>query len=58
MRTINLKQLDLIELEDQEKVKIEGGVWWLAAGLIISGIAYFGDIREGIVDGFNGTPRH
>ncbi len=39
-----------------------GGIWWfppaLVIGLVVSAANNFGDIREGLADGWKGTPRH
>jgi hypothetical protein len=55
---MSLENLNLVELNAQEKKETEGGgFWWaVAAGLVISACDNFGDIRRGIVDGYNGKP--
>jgi len=57
-----MSELEMQELTHDETSEISGGVWWLPAalvvGLVVSAVNNFGDIREGIVDGWNGTPRH
>ena len=61
-QTLELSHLKLTPLTEMESREISGGLFWLpaaaVAGLIISAINNFGDIRDGIVDGFNGTPRY
>jgi len=51
---------DLNTLNHNEMSKISGGFIPFAffVAVVVSGINNFGDIREGIVDGFKGTPRH
>ena len=52
---------DFVMLSDDESRKISGGMFFsvaLGIALLVSAINDFGDIREGIMDGFNGTPRH
>jgi len=50
----------LTELNQQECRSISGGWFPIAVtiGLIVSAINNFGDIRQGLADGFNGTPRY
>lgn len=61
---IDFKEMGLSQLTEKEINKTNGGGFWalfppaLAIALVVSAINNFGDIREGIVDGFNGTPRH
>ena len=59
METIGLKKLGLSELSHGEASRANGG-WWQAAlvALVISAINNWGDIRDGLADGYNGTPRH
>ncbi len=56
MKTImKLKQASLL------LIKNKWLLWFVAIVIIfllISAIDNFGDIREGLVDGWNGTPRH
>ena len=54
----NLNELGVIELNSDETSEVIGGLWWLAGALLISAIDNFGDIRQGLADGFNGTPRY
>ncbi|MBV8325754.1 class IIb bacteriocin, lactobin A/cerein 7B family [Chryseobacterium sp.] len=56
---MNLKKLNVVELDAQELKETEGG-WWQAAlvALGISAISNWGDIREGWSDGGSGHPRH
>src|SRR6185295_4495136 len=52
---------DFVMLSDDESRKISGGIGFplaLGIALLVSAINDFGDIREGLMDGFNGTPRH
>ncbi|HET9057507.1 MAG TPA: hypothetical protein VFN30_11745 [Chitinophagaceae bacterium] len=62
MQTLELEKLKLTHLQESETKEINGGLWWLPAalviGLAISAVNNFGDIRQGFVDGWNGTPRH
>ncbi len=59
---IELKSMGLSQLTEKESKETNGGVWWIPAallvGLVVSAVNNFGDIREGIVDGWNGEPRH
>ncbi len=61
-QTMELSHASLTPLSEKECQEISGGVFWipaaLFAGLVISAINNFGDIRDGIVDGFYGTPRY
>lgn len=61
-QTLELNNLGLAQLTDTESNETSGGVWWLpaalAVGLVISAVENFGDIRQGIADGWNGTPRY
>jgi hypothetical protein len=47
-------------LTDHELSSIGGGFlpFAILVTVILSAVSNFGDIREGIVDGFNGKPRH
>jgi hypothetical protein len=62
METLELDDLGLSELSLDESTETSGGLWWLPAalvvGLVVSAVNNFGDIRQGIVDGFNGTPSY
>lgn len=61
-QTLELKNMGLSPLTETESNETNGGSWWLPAalviGLVVSAVDNFGDIREGIADGWNGTPRH
>ena len=61
MKTIELEgELELIDLRDEEINGVNGG-WFpiaITVAIIISAVNNFGDIRQGLVDGFNGTPRY
>jgi hypothetical protein len=61
-QTLELKSMGLSQLTETESNETNGGLLWipaaLAIGLFISAVNNFGDIRQGIVDGWNGTPRH
>ena len=52
----------LIPLTESEALEMQGGIFWLipplVAGLIISAMANIQDIREGLEDGWDRTPRH
>ena len=52
----------VVPLTHEAETETRGGIGWLipalVAGLIISAINNFGDIREGFEDGLNGTPRY
>lgn len=54
--------MGLSPLRESESNETNGGIWWLPAalvvGLVVSAVNNFGDIRQGIADGWNGTPRH
>ncbi|SMO35793.1 hypothetical protein SAMN06265171_101259 [Chryseobacterium rhizoplanae] len=57
---MNLKNLNVIELDAKEVKEIEGG-WWQAVLTALAWSAWenVGDIREGFSDGYNGVkPRH
>ncbi|MBT1705315.1 hypothetical protein [Chryseosolibacter indicus] len=63
MQNLNLQEfapIGVVELNQEESNNTNGGILWaiLNAALVISAIDNFGDIREGLVDGWNGTPRH
>lgn len=56
---MNLKNLNVQEMNRQEMSKTEGGFWWAIAGaLALSAIENWGDIREGWHDGGTGNPRY
>lgn len=59
MKTNNVS-IELQPLNHNEMKSILGGFIPLAfaVSLIVSAINNFGDIRAGIVDGFNGKPRY
>ena len=52
----------LTPLTEREAIEMQGGIFWLipplVAGLIISALANIQDIRDGLADGWNGTPRY
>ncbi len=56
----NDASIELQPLNHNEMSTIDGGFIPLAfaISLIVSAINNFGDIRAGIVDGFNGKPRY
>jgi hypothetical protein len=62
MKTLEIDGMS--ELNSNESKSVSGGGFWaiwgpaLAVGILISAIDNFGDIREGLADGWNGTPRH
>jgi hypothetical protein len=62
MKDLNLEIPDLKELSKHEASTTNGGLFWLpiavTAAIIISAVDNFGDIRQGLVDGWNGTPRY
>ena len=62
MKTLELGNFNLSELSREESNKIDGGIIWLpaalAVALIASAINNFGEIRQGLMDGYNGTPRY
>ncbi len=61
-QTLELPHLKLTPLTEMESKETSGGLIWipvtLGVALLMSAINNFGDIREGLVDGFNGTPRY
>ena len=61
-QTMELSLANLTPLSEREFRETSGGFVWLplalGVGLLLSAINNFGDIRDGIVDGFNGTPRY
>ena len=62
--TLNLQDTGLVELDAAASEKLIGGAFWVAvaaaalAGFFVSAVNNFGDIRQGLQDGFNGTPRY
>ena len=60
MKNLALEDFGLKEVSQKEALTINGG--WLpiavTAAIIISAINNFGDIRHGLADGWNGTPRY
>jgi hypothetical protein len=62
MKQLELTKMGLTPITESENKDITGGFLWLpaalVAGLIISAVNNFGDIRQGFADGWNGTPRH
>jgi len=60
MKNLVLENYGLVELNNEEKKKIDGG--WITAAIVcafvISAMNNWGDIREGFSDGQAGTPRH
>lgn len=60
MKTSEFEMIGLKELEPEEINLLKGG-WFpiaLTIALIVSAINNFGEIREGLADGFNGNPRY
>ena len=56
---MNLENLNLVELNAQEKQEIEGGFWQaIVIGLAWSAWENIGDIRDGWEDGKTGAVRH
>ena len=57
---LNLHDAGLVELDAKASEKLIGGFLWaaFAVAAIVSAINDFGDIRQGLVDGFNGHPRY
>ena len=57
MKKMELELPGSTELSDQEMESLYGGgispIWW---GVIWDAVNNFGDIREGLSDGFNGKP--
>lgn len=62
MKNINVEISELKELSKHEASTTHGGVFWfpiaVTVAIIMSAIDNFGDIRQGLVDGWNGTPRY
>ena len=62
MKTLELQNFRLSELSKEESNRIDGGFIWipmtLGVALIISAINNFGDIRQGLMDGYQGTSRY
>ncbi|HTE34842.1 MAG TPA: hypothetical protein VK666_30905 [Chryseolinea sp.] len=60
METINIERYSVAELDRNEAYDIRGGFLPLAvaATILVSMIQNFGDIRHGLQDGWNGTPRY
>jgi hypothetical protein len=60
--TLILSSSGLTPLTEQERRETTGGIVWslvaVVTAVVLSAISNFQDIREGIVDGFNGTPRY
>jgi hypothetical protein len=62
--TLNLHDTGLVELDATASEKLIGGFFWAAvaasfiASVFASAVNNFGDIRQGLQDGFNGTPRY
>lgn len=55
----NFKTLGMQEMSPEELMKVEGGIWpAIVAALAISAIDNFGDIRDGLIDGWNGKARY
>lgn len=59
--SINLEGMGLRPLTKNECKQVSGG-WWLpqalVIGIVLSALNNFQDIREGLMDGYNGTPRY
>lgn len=60
MKNLNLNSYGVQEMNAEEMRENNGGLFWeaLAVALVISAISSFGDIRQGIADGYNGKPRY
>ncbi|MCW3087312.1 MAG: hypothetical protein JWQ78_698 [Sediminibacterium sp.] len=62
MKMIELNKLGLQPLQEADAQNIEGGFWFLppAVGLalLMSAIQNFGDIRQGVYDGWRGKSRY
>jgi len=55
VQTLDLKQMGLEPLTEKERVEIEGGFWYaVSIGLVISLADNFGDLVQGVKDGYNG----
>lgn len=53
MKTLELENLGLVELDTQQSEEVNGGWIWLAgvaAGLVISAIDHWPDIKNGFRD--------
>ena len=61
-QALELKNMGLTHLTETESNETNGGVWWilpaLVVGLIVSAVNNFGDIRHGLADGWNSSPRY
>lgn len=61
-QTMDLNKMGLAPMSELEMQETDGGLWWFPAalgiGLVLSAINNFGDIREGLADGWNGKARH
>jgi hypothetical protein len=57
-----LQETDLVELNASESAKLNGGIIWapvaIGVAILLSAVNDFNDIRQGLVDGFYGTPRY
>ncbi len=61
MKNLELQSLGLMELDAEEKNKIDGGFWQI--GAFLTAVAWsawenIGDIRDGWNDGAKGKPRY
>jgi len=59
-RTLDLRNMHVSAMTEENSEETNGGWLPVAAvvALVVSAISNFGDIREGVVDGWNGKPRH
>jgi len=62
MKTINLEELAVLELDKRDLVKTTGGLAFLpvaaTVAIILSFVQNFSDVRHGFADGWRGTPRY
>ena len=61
MQNFKMQEYGVAPLTEAEKTNTDGGIVWPLAvivAIIISAANNFGDIRDGLSDGFNGTTRH
>ena len=56
-QTFDFNKMGLVPMTEKDKSETSGGFWWaVLAAAIISAADNFGDIRQGIADGFKGLP--
>ncbi len=61
MKTMKSHTISIEELTEEDANNMRGGFaipTIFTVSFIIAGIANFGDIRQGLKDGWNGTPRY